>query len=438
MRFGQTSFVRNVVVLSGGGAVAQLIPVILTPVLTRLYAPAEMGILALYLAFIGFFANGTTLGYSLAIVSATTDEEATDLVIVSAAAVIPVAIIGTILFWVLTVRGWLGFESLSNNAWIPMGGSLILTGGFFILRYWLVRTENYQRISKATVAQSIGRVGTQVLVGVAGLGWGGLLWSEVLGRALGLCIMLRQKQSDIFESVLPPKYRRLRTVALKYRKFPLYTTPSSLINNLTLVLPVPLISNYFGIQAAGQFSIASRVLLLPMAMIGASVGDVFHKRIAAYSQEKPERAFPFLLMVSGSLFLIGLIPLVVVTLFGETLWTTILGDEWRTAGKIAAAIAPWAAMQFAVGPVSQIVSVYQGQELKLIYDVLGLTSIIVVFSLSSQLNWSLIETCSFLGLSQASVYGVYFLLLTRIVKKRQMVNYLLEKGPNVNLTEEHP
>jgi hypothetical protein len=74
-------------------------------------------------------------------------------------------------------------------------------------------------------------------------------------------------------------------------------------------------------------------------------------------------------------------------------------------------------MQLAVSPVSRVVAVYQGQELKLIYDALGLLSIVGVLSYGSYHDWSLVETCTILGWSQALVYGVYFVLLTRIVRR---------------------
>mgnify|MGYP001399071774 CR=1 FL=1 len=55
-------------VLFKGTLIAQLIPVLLTPVLTRLYSPADFGVLELFLSvslILGVIANGR---YELAIV----------------------------------------------------------------------------------------------------------------------------------------------------------------------------------------------------------------------------------------------------------------------------------------------------------------------------------------------------------------------------------
>lgn len=382
--------------------------------------------LALYLAFIGFATSGTTLGYSIAIVSARNVEEAATLATISLLAVIPSAVAGMLLLLILIGQSWFGFGDLPAWTSIAVGFSLVLTGFYFTLRYWLIRTEQFRLISNATIAQSLGRVGAQVAFGLALFGWVGLLFGEIIGRGLGLRSLWKRSWSDVAVWATPLRFGCLKAVALDYRKFPMFTVPSAMLNSLALVLPIPLVSNYFGVEAAGQYSIATRLLLLPLVLVGASVGDVFHNRIATYSREQPHRALQFFLKVFSGLILIGLIPMTIMAVYGETLLPKILGEEWSTAGQIAAIITPWALMQFAVNPLSRVVAVYQGQELKLIYDFLGLVSIVGVFVLGSHQGWSLIETCAILSCSQAGVYGVYFLLLLRILKKREMSNYILQ------------
>jgi len=416
VQLGKVQFLRSIVVIAGGSVIAQAIPVALTPVLTRLYSPSDMGMLALYLAFIGFASSGTTLGYSTAIVSARSDEEASDLTVVSTLAIVPCTLIATLVLWAMISRSWLGYGDLPKVTAIAMGVSLLLTGLFFTLRFWSLREGHYRIISRATIAQSIGRIVAQVLLGLAHLNWVGLISGEILGRGLGLNQMWKSTWSNVSALSLPLNRPRLRRTALEYWKFPLLSTPSAMLNNLALALPVPLISKYFGLQAAGQYAIATRVLLLPLVLVGSSVGDVFHNRIATLSREDPKKAFRFFLGVSAGLFAVGILPMVIVSLFGETLWTAVLGDQWRTAGKIAAALTPWALMQLVVSPVSRVVFIYQGQGIKFIYDVLGLISIVGGFWFGFNQGWSLVNTCALLGWSQACVYGVYFLLLVRTVR----------------------
>jgi O-antigen/teichoic acid export membrane protein len=416
-RLLSADFTRGIAIIASGSALAQAIPVLLTPVLTRLYEPTEMGQLGLYTAFISFAASATTLGYSQAIVAGRKESHGADLVTISALLVAPISLLASLLLLALTSSGGLGYGSLSSWTSLAMAISLVLTGLYFTLRAWMLRTAQFRTISSATVSQSVGRMATQIVLGLFGFGWGGLISGEILGRAAGLRSMWSGSRASYKSSASGLNIGALWRVATTYKKFPLLTVPSALLNSLALVLPVPLITTYYGLGVAGQYSVAMRVLILPLSLIGASVGDVFYNRVAELSRSKPELALSLFLRVSGGLFAAGLIPLLLVSFAGDWLFAIVLGPSWELAGSIAAVLTPWVLMQFAVGPVSRVVQVYQGQELKLIYDLLGLASIVGVLSSAHSRGWSLLTACTVLGWSQAMVYAVYFVLLLRIVQR---------------------
>ena len=47
----QSEFVKSVLKVFTGSAIAQFVPFLIEPVLTRLYTPAEFGVLAVYIRF---------------------------------------------------------------------------------------------------------------------------------------------------------------------------------------------------------------------------------------------------------------------------------------------------------------------------------------------------------------------------------------------------
>lgn len=415
-------FASGVVTIATGSALAQAIPILLTPVLTRLYSSHDMGMLGLYTAFIGFAAHAITIGYSQAIVSGRTEKEAADLVSLCALLVLPMSLLGACLLFLFSSQGWLGFGALPVWSSVAMALSLLLTGLYLTMRYWLVRVGGYREISTAVVAQSAGRVATQLLSGLVGLGGTGLVLGEVIGRAFGLKRMWMTAEPDLRSAMRGTTLRRIGTTAVHFRKFPLISAPSSMLNSLSLVLPVPLISMFFGLQAAGQYAVASRIMILPLALIGSSVGDVFHSRLARLSRQHPEGAFSLFSRIVAVLFALVVPPMLLVRYAGERLFGVVLGGEWSVAGEIAAVITPWVLMQFVVSPVSRLVQVYQGQEFKLVYDFLALLSIGGGLILGDRREWSIVQTCTLLGWSQAAVYGVYLVLLARVLRKNKMVN----------------
>lgn len=57
---------KGVLILGSGTAVAQLIGIVTMPIITRLYLPSEIGILAVYSSVLAIFGIGATLRYELA------------------------------------------------------------------------------------------------------------------------------------------------------------------------------------------------------------------------------------------------------------------------------------------------------------------------------------------------------------------------------------
>ncbi|MGA3015050.1 MAG: hypothetical protein ABSD71_13570, partial [Bacteroidales bacterium] len=65
--FGQVDFFRNTVILVFGTGVAQMIPILLQPILRRVYAPADFGAFAVYFSMIGILVVIANFRYDLAI-----------------------------------------------------------------------------------------------------------------------------------------------------------------------------------------------------------------------------------------------------------------------------------------------------------------------------------------------------------------------------------
>jgi O-antigen/teichoic acid export membrane protein len=74
-RFKGSDFLRNTTILTSGTAVAQLISIFTAPVLTRIYLPADYGLLGIYLIFTALLGTFSTMQYHNAIVTAKDDAE---------------------------------------------------------------------------------------------------------------------------------------------------------------------------------------------------------------------------------------------------------------------------------------------------------------------------------------------------------------------------
>jgi O-antigen/teichoic acid export membrane protein len=398
-----------IVTLVGGTAAAQAIALAATPLLTRLYGPAQMGELGLFTAFIGVAGVMVSGRYELAIPGATNDDDALSLVRLALGLSIILGIASAAGLAMLQGLSILSYEILpwwSAPAALP---AIVAFGWFSALRYWHLRHRRFGDISRVMLVQSGARVATSVGMGFASASSGGLLVGEVAGRVLGVARLLAGLRRQV-------SWRGLATgpvaaVARRYRSFPSLLLPSTLLDVAALSLPVPLIAHYFGAAAAGTFLTVQRLSLLPAALVATGAGDVLHVSAVdalasgdGAARRLLHRSFWRLLAAALMIF----VPLAVAA---PLALPRFLGAGWNDAAPVFIALVPWSIANLVVSPLSRILAVSDHKHRKLVYDVLALVALVVAIVGCSRAGWDLATTITVTGAVQVLAYAVYFLLI---------------------------
>jgi O-antigen/teichoic acid export membrane protein len=411
-KIARGEFARDVTTLAFGTTVGYGLMVISSPIITRLYSPADIGRMGLLLAFLAVASMTASLCFYLAIVGAIDDAEAAHLllasvILVSFNSLLSVAVLAALIYF-----GILGFRELPLWA-APMILPLVLITGFFLsFRYWFIREKGFGLISRVTIYQNGGRALSQIALGPVGMGWLGLWFGELIGRGIGLLRMFRGASAKLKTHLVPFKGPQLRDAMRRNYKFPLVSAPSTLLNSTSLNLPPMIIAQLHGAVAAGLFYLVQRVVNTPLVFIGLSIAEVYLKRTATLAKEAPDRLPGFFFKVAGVLFIIGILPAIFLILFAPPAFSLIFGKEWEISGQLAAVMAPWALCQFVVSPLSNIVLVTNKQELKLFFDILSLSGIVLAYLISSAQALSSIQTVVLLSAFQVAAYVILFVILS--------------------------
>lgn len=319
------------------------------PLLTRLYTPADFGFLAVFMAVSSVVATFVTLRYETAVVPPKSDREAATVVLLCLVCILALTapLIG---ISVLLPNGALRLISTDSQfaTWVPFsvfaGGSIAITA---TTQAWLNRSRRYGNMAGLRVAQSLAIGGLGLLFGTALKQGQGLLLAQVLASTATAGIALW------FSRSVATNWQRsdLAQAARRHVNAPKFLLLTALLDTATLQLPVLLIAQWFGKDAAGQFSMAWRVLTLPMGLVGAAVGQVFLQRFAQL-QSEPQAALNLLTKTWHTLLLLGLGPILLIFLFGENIFSWVLGTTWRDAGRTASVIAPMLLAMFVSSPTS--------------------------------------------------------------------------------------
>lgn len=417
-RIREHPFLRRVVTLAGSTALGQVALLLAAPALTRLYTPDDIGRFALWTAFIGFITVGVSLRYELAIVAAPDDHEAAQLTIIAIGLSFGMAVLFALVCAVCIRLNWFGMGALSLWAAFLTFPACMLIGVFTVVRYWLVRQSGFRLIGRATVVQNVVRAVAPVLLGIIGSGWLGLILGDIIGRGFGIRALFQRSVAALRAAMPQVQTRLIRGVLHSYRAFPLYGLPSALLNGLALALPLLLIGQIYGVQAAGWFGLVQRVIALPLSLVGTSVADVFHGQVAEHQRRDVSAMHGLFFRTAGGLLLVGLVPTAILMAGGAALFGWAFGAEWHPAGQLAALMAPWFLAQLVVSPLSRIVFVTGGQRAKLVYDLTSLVIVLATLSSAQTLQLPLETAVAWLSGLSIAAYSVYFGILVRNLPER--------------------
>ena len=397
---------KNIGLLAGSTAIGQLILIIASPIISRLYSQVDLGIFGLISAFSSVASVFVTLKYELAIVSAESEREALDLMAFSLLITFFLAIVSCCGLAFLIHFNFYNFGAVSYFS-IPIAFlqvCVISASGIF--RYWFTRNENFELIGKISLWQGFGRGISQIAL--FSFASSGLLLGETLGRSLGLSLSWSQSKVNSHIRKILTQEISVKSTLQRYRSFPTYVLPSSIIDILSVMLPLPIIAGLYGRESAGLYALAQRVIAIPLSLIGSSVADVFHSQIANLQRSERQKTLSAFWLMTRSLILVGILPAIILGVWGKPIFEIVFGNKWGQSGTMAALMTPWMLAQFVVSPISRLILVSEKQGFKLFYDVIAFSIVIIVPHVIHRSNGTVFDALFWLSISKTIAYGLYF------------------------------
>lgn len=436
----KSGFARSVSVLVSGTAAGQVILVLIAPILTRLYAPEDFGLLAFFAALAALVGVVASLRYQLAIPLPESDRDGAHILALCLCAVVGttlITILLVLLFGEVTAAA-LGEPSLTRYLWL-LPVAVVLTGTYQALEKWAVRKRAFGDIAQSKIIQSGAAAGTQL--GLFVLGPLGLILGQVIGHGAGsgrLASLVRRNKPLHCVTL-----GGMTAVAIRYSRFPIYSTWNGLLNTASLqMVPVVLVA-LFGAATAGLYALTLRILTLPANLIGNAVGSVFLSR--APSAHREGKLTDLVENIHQRLAFVGVPAMVLLLFAGPELFGWVFGDQWTKAGVYAQWMAPWIYLQFQWSPLSTLASVLELQRAALVSQALTFSTrlgvllacawlatsadvAVLAFAIASALTY-LVRALWFLG--QAGVSPMHVLRRECLV----ILSFLLLTSPTLALLQ---
>ena len=326
-----SDFSKNVLVLLTGTGIAQVIPILISPILTRIYSPHDFGVFGLYMACVSILSVFSTGRYDLSIIEPKDDRTARILMLLSIyiSVFFSILLLILILFFSSTFTTWLGVPDIKIWLYLlPI--SVFSISCYSTFTYWMNRKKMYKDMSINRVVSSVSVSSVTLLLGLTQVLTGGLMIGYVIGQFLTILLLKNKIIKNDYRLQLKRKFVTMKT----FIHYPKYLIPATLASEVSNNVPIIMVTNFFTSSITGFFSFANRVAALPISFIGNAIGEVYRQK-ASEEYALHGNCKELYLKTLLKLTLIGLLPFSVLFFASEYLFGFVFGKEWVEAGKIA-------------------------------------------------------------------------------------------------------
>lgn len=396
-------FVKSVLQLASGTAGGQLIAILVSPIITRLYTPESFGAFTVFASVFGFITVVACLRYELAIPIEKDPKKAWAITYACILVLIPFVLLTPI--FLSAVKFLLEAHSdrqLPGYMLWLVPAAVLLSSLYRIVNYWAVKNEDFKAISTTKIQQAL----STSIVSIGGYSFGeiSLIVAKVVSQSVGVVRLLKSAVSRS----KPASISRddILEMMKKHYRFPAFSVWTGLLGVSGQFFPPIALGFLYGPAVAGQYGIASQILGLPAQLLGNAVGSVFFAKV----KSRTEDGTVAVMALNVQTIMIGLsLPILVfIMIFGPELFEFVFGSAWRDAGRIARYIAPSWVMVFIAVPLQSIVLVTNGQYFEMLFFIVLLLLRVLALTIG-YLYFDLMVSIAMFSAVSALCWFVYLL-----------------------------
>lgn len=386
-----------------GTVLAQMINIVVQPILTRIFPTETLGIYTYLISLATMIIPVASLKLDMLIVSEPNEKEAQ---YITDACIIINILISLIYAIVIIV----GYQVSDNNIFNKYGiiiyvvPVLVFTNGLrFLFISYLNRYKEYKTISIIAIIREAIRAVIQVGAGFLSLGVFSLSMGYAVSPLFGLNIQMRNYLKELKERPRINLKKFKEIVLVKGKRQILFLVPAQFINSFSASLVTISITALFSAKILGYYSAGVRILDIPIVFITSNVSKVCYQRISEnVANKKPVlRTLMSVIIVLSAVSIMGFGTLYVIA---PRLSEIVFGQGYRVAGEYIRCLCVMYAVRLVATSFAGVYTVFKKQNFELILNILLIVSAGVSYVVCSMFNFEVTTYLKFMNTGYTIVY----------------------------------
>lgn len=360
-------FIRGIIITGGGVGVSQVLMLIATPFLTRLYSPEDFGLLAILTGVVSILTVLSSFRYAQALPIAESDTERNHILVLCNGITVGMAFIIVAVILIYDSGSEVGANKslFADVMWlIPIG--FIAVGLQNSHRMLYLARKRFPMVALSQIFKTITTIGIQLsLFSLGGLG---IALGFVTGFGVSAFILVAPALGEFYKESPAVSWQGIRRVAHRHRNFPLYSSWSGVINNISQYLPYFILPIYFGPATAGFFLLANRMVFSPISLVVRATADVFIPYAA--DARKNGTLGDLTAKLVKNMATLTAIPVVILVTISPQIFQRVFGEAWELSGILAQILAVSVFFNVIGNPLTRLFSILERQKMGFLFDVI--------------------------------------------------------------------
>lgn len=381
-------FKQNFVRVTKANIVARALPMLMAPLFTRLYTPADFGALALFSSASALLMSFSGLRFDWSVPNAKSDKEAVSLVVLGSSALLffSILLFVVLLTCHLQMSFWKGFEVLG---WlIEMLPLTVIGAGLYqLLSAWYVRKADLTAVGRTKINQSIAGCSLKSVFGLLNGGALGLVLSTVLSEWTGVATLFK-KADGLYDNIKVLSFDSLIITFKCFWRETIASTAVSVLNCASLTATPIVLSQYYSTSEVGWYALMFSCAVMPLSLFTVSLGQGFWSEAAQLARHDKDRLKRLYFDTTRRLLIVS-IPVALICLTGPLYVGLLFGEaDWSGAGLILSALTPMIVGALVFSPTNHLV-VFSKQHYQVCADVMRLAAIILCIHCGAAIGLSI-------------------------------------------------
>jgi O-antigen/teichoic acid export membrane protein len=407
---------RSIITVLSGTVIAQLISLAALPFLSRVYSAEDFGGFQVYVSILNVLLIVVAFRFEVALLSA--HEERSYSLLLRLTSRLSLITSGIALIAVLA------FGPVLNER-LPELGSLIyvfpaamlVAGLLQMMTYLPLRNRDYRLAARVRVVQALSYVAGSAAFAFLPLSGLGLQLGDLIGRIGAFITIGLGTPKSVSDAVGKISVAEARGIATRYREYPILMFPGTLLSALVAAMAPLAFLGLFGLEAAGQYALVERFILMPVGLLAAAVAQVFTGDFAKSFRDDTANLHSLFRRTVLSLLAIGIVPCLAGYILAPFAVPLVFGEQWQLAGELCSIAMGIALVSFVAAPLHMVLVICGQSRLQLVWEIgrfvvmLLLFLGLIAFGVRDPLDVMLAYV-----LANAASYIAYLLLADRVSK----------------------